>query len=243
LVEPLCRALFSGFASLHNASKRMENMFLSAVGLGVVLILPAGVGISMVADPMVRLCLGEHWLSAVPVVQILAISGTTAIFTQASANLLNAVGRPGVTFYIAIASTLLKLVAFFLLLPRFGLLGAAMAILVASLADLIALLWVALPQVGVTIMQLAACVVRPAISTLVMIFILWNLGMAWTPSQGQDVLDYGKDAGMRSAIGALCYGLALAGVWFAAGRPDGPERLALTFAGDGYRRIRHLTTI
>ena len=64
VVEPLGRALFPGFASLHNASQGLAKMFLGAVGMGLMLVLPAGIGISMVADPMVRLCLGRRWLMA-----------------------------------------------------------------------------------------------------------------------------------------------------------------------------------
>ena len=55
------RAVFR-FRPLHNASERLSNMFLGAVGLGFMLILPAGFGISMLADPMVRLSLGTQGL-------------------------------------------------------------------------------------------------------------------------------------------------------------------------------------
>lgn len=237
LVEPVGRALFSGFASLHNASEELGGMFLAAVGLGFLLILPAGIGISMVADPMVRLSLGEHWLSAVPVVQIVAVSGTTAIFTQSCANLLNAVGRPSMTVYIGLASTLVKLVALILLVPYFGLTGAAMALMVSSVTDLVLLLRVAMRRAGVSAGRLAACVVRPAFATAAMVAGLWQLGMAWTPSNGADVMAIGGDAGTRSAIGAVCYGLVLAGMWFAAGCPDGAERSALTIVGRTWRRV------
>lgn len=237
LVEPLGRALFSGFASLHNASEGLGGMFLSAVGLGFLLILPAGVGISMVADPMVRLSLGEHWLSAVPVVQIVAISGTVAIFTQSCANLLNAVGRPRITAYIGLASTLVKLVALVLLVPYFGLPGAAMALLLSSVTDLVLLLRVTLPWIGVSAGRLAACVVRPAAATAAMVAVLWQLGLAWTPSGGADVMAISGDAGTRSAIGAACYGLVLAGMWFAAGWPDGAERSAVAIADRTWRRV------
>jgi lipopolysaccharide exporter len=237
LVEPLGRALFSGFASLHNASQGLGNMFLSAVGLGFLLILPAAFGISMVADPMVRLSLGEHWLSAVPVVQIVAISGTTAIFTQSCANLLNAVGRPRMTAYIAVASVLVKLVALVLLVPYYGLAGAAMALMASSATDLVLLLGVTLPRISVSAGRLAACVVRPAVATAAMVTVLWQLGMAWTPSSGADVMAISRDAGIRSVIGVACYSLVLAGTWLAAGWPDGAERSALTIAGKIWRRV------
>jgi O-antigen/teichoic acid export membrane protein len=238
LVEPLGRALFSGFASLHNASEGLSNMFRGAVGLGLMLILPAGFGISMVADPMVRLCLGEHWLVAVPVIQIMAIGGTTAIFTLSSGTLMNAIGKPNITFHISVAATVVKIIALLLLVPRYGLPGAAIALVGSSGIECLVLLWVTLPRIGVSLRQLAGCVVRPAIATSAMVIVLWYLGMAWTPSSGREIVAIGLDTGERCAVGAVCYGVMLLAMWLGAGRPDGAERYALTMAGKTWRRIR-----
>jgi O-antigen/teichoic acid export membrane protein len=238
LVEPLGRALFSGFASLHNASERLSNMFLGAVGLAFMLILPAGFGISMVADPIVRLSLGTQWISAVPVVQIMAIGGTTAIFTQTCANLLNAVGRPKESFYVACASMLVKLAGLLLLVPMFGLSGAAVAVVATNCVDLVLLLWLTLPRIGVTMPQMFGCLVRPALATLAMIAVLWRLDLAWTPSSGPGAIDFAQDAITRSAIGALCYGLVLALLWLLAGRPEGAERFSVTTVVKVGRHVR-----
>lgn len=239
LVEPLGRALFSGFASLHNAAGEMGNLFLGAVGLGLMVILPAGVGISMLADPMVRLSLGEHWLAAVPVVEIMAIAGIAAIFTQTCSNLLNAVGRPQVNFYIGTVSTVAKLGALLLLIPRFGLAGAATALLLSCYADLAMLLWTTLPRIQVSLRQLAGISIRPIIATAAMVVVLLHLGMAWTTgAAGTDVVDFARDAAIRSASGAACYAVVLLGSWLAAGRPDGAERHVLTMLGSTWKRVR-----
>jgi lipopolysaccharide exporter len=238
LVEPLNRVLFSSFASLHNAAEGLESMFLGAVGLGFLLILPAGIGISMVADPMVRLTLGEHWVTAVPVVQIMAVGGTAAIFTLSCGTLLNAVGRPGTVFYLAIVPTLVKVIALLALVPYFGLPGAAVALLLSALVDLVLFLWATLPRIGVSLLQLAERMVRPAIATVVMVAVLWRLDMAWTPSTAPDVIGLWKDAGARSAVGGASYGIVLLATWFTAGRPDGAERFALRIANDIWKRVR-----
>ncbi len=230
LVEPLGRALFSGFASLQNASQRLSSMFLGAVGLGFMLILPAGFGISMIADPMVRLLLGPQWLAAVPVVQIMAIGGCTAIFTQTCANLLNAVGRPDATFYVASISLVVKLTGLLLLVPPFGLSGAAIAVVAGCCLDLVLLLWRTMPRIGVALQPLMGRLIRPGLATLAMVAVLWQLGLAWTPGAGNTALDLAADAATRSAIGAICYGAALWCIWLAAGRPDGAERYVLNTA-------------
>ena len=238
LVEPLGRALFSGFASLHNAAQGLANMFQGAVGTGLMLVLPAGVGISLVADPMVRLCLGEQWLAAVPVVQILAIGATTTIFIHAAANLIVAIGRPKVTFWFSVAATVVKLTALLVLVPYFGVTGAAAAWVGSSLVNALLLLGYAMPHAGVSVRQVLACMVRPLLATLVMTVVLWRLGMAWTPSSGADVIGFGTDAAARVATGALCYGVVLLAAWFAAGCPDGAERFTLTIARSFWLRLR-----
>lgn len=238
LVEPLGRALFPGFASLHNAAERLEGMFLGAVGLGFLLVLPAGVGISMVADPMVRLTLGEHWLAAVPVVQIMAVSGITAIYTHACGTLLNAIGRPRVTFNLVGLSTLVNLVALVLLVWSFGLPGAAVALMISSGLDVVGFLWVTLPRINVPLRRLVIPMVRPTIATAAMVLVLWQLGMAWTPSVLGGAMEYAEDAATRSVIGATCYGIVLAGSWVAAGRPDGAEQFALTMLKRVWVRVR-----
>lgn len=238
LVEPLGRAMFSGFASLHNASEGTANLFLGAVGMGLMLILPAGAGISMIADPMVRLCLGEQWLGAVPVVQIMALGGTSAIFIHAAANLMNAIGRPSVSFYVGVATTIVKVISLLLLVPNYGLPGAAIALVVSAAVNMLLLLWFALPPSGVSVRKLAACATRPMIATVAMVAVLAGFGLAWTPSTATDVVGYAVDAAQRSATGAACYIITLAAAWLVAGRPDGAEKFSLKMIGQLSRRAR-----
>jgi lipopolysaccharide exporter len=94
VVEPLGRTLFSGFAMLHRSAESPTRLYLGAVETSIMLILPAGIGISMIADPMVRFVLGEQWLNAVPVVQIIAVASPISVFGNFSSMFLTAVGRP-----------------------------------------------------------------------------------------------------------------------------------------------------
>ena len=238
LVEPLGRAQFSGLAALRNASEGLGSLFVGAVGLGMLIVLPAGFGISMLADPMVRLSLGEQWLAAVPVIQILAIGGTFTIVTYSCGNVLNVIGRPHVNFYVGIISLSTKLVALLILVTPYHLAGAAIGLTIASAVDLVLLLCVTLPKIGVSVWQLCASIGRPAIGTLAMVMVLWQLEMAWTPSEGADALHFAQDAAVRAAIGATCYAIAVIALWWAGGRPDGAERFVLNIAAGALRRFR-----
>jgi len=180
---------------------------------------------------------------AVPVVQILAIGGTAAIFIHAAANLIVAIGRPKVTFYFGIVATVVKLAALLTLVPYFGVAGAAAAWVGSSLVNAVLLLGYALPHAGVSLRQVLAYVIRPVIATAAMTGVLWQLGMAWTPSGGADALGFGTDAAIRSSIGALCYGVVLLAVWYGAGCPDGAERFTLTTARRFWLRLRRVIAV
>lgn len=228
IVEPLGRALFSGFALQHNTDQPLSNMFLGAVGLGFLLLVPAGLGISMIADPLVRVTLGMQWIAVVPVVEILAVASASTIFTVTCATVLNAIGRPRATVYVSVVSTVVRIALLLILVPVFGLAGAAEAVAASVAIDVVAFLWVALPRIGVSLSRLIGRVVRPAIAATAMIIVLWWLQMAWTPSHAQDAYGLINDVVARSAVGAVCYAAALGLAWVVVGRPDGAEHYALT---------------
>lgn len=237
IIEPLNRALFSGFASLHASDKDLGGMFLNAVGLGLLLVLPVGMGISMVADPLVRLILGAKWVVAVPVVQIMAVAVGMTMLTSASATLLNVIGRLGPVFSVMAASTGGRVLLLLALVPTVGLPGAAAAIIAATVMDLVLFLWLTLPRIDVSLRRLGSCVLRPAIATLSMVLLLWHLGMAWTPGAGQNPVQLGLDIGIRSGLGAICYAIVLASAWILAGRPDGAERHVLSMLHGVWERL------
>ena len=75
LVLPLCRSCFSGFAAARAGGGDVREVFLRPVALAFLVTAPMGVGLSLVADPVVRLVLGARWAEAVPVIQVLAALG------------------------------------------------------------------------------------------------------------------------------------------------------------------------
>ncbi len=92
LSEPLNRALFSGFATMQDAAERRAAMYLGAIGVSAVIVFPAGVGISLIASPLVHLLLGVQWLSVIELVQIVAIASTLSVLSGIGAAFLMASG-------------------------------------------------------------------------------------------------------------------------------------------------------
>lgn len=69
---PIGQTLFPAFSQLTGDRVRLRVAYQSAQALVTAIALPLGVGVAVLADPMVRLLMGEKWLPAVIVIQILA---------------------------------------------------------------------------------------------------------------------------------------------------------------------------
>ena len=80
LIEPLGRACFSGFSAAGHAGISLSDTYLRVISITALLTLPAGFGISLIADPLIRLAFGARWVEAIPLVSILAIGGTFTLF-------------------------------------------------------------------------------------------------------------------------------------------------------------------
>jgi O-antigen/teichoic acid export membrane protein len=238
VVEPLGRALFSGFALLHRSEGSPTQLYLTAVEVSVMLILPAGLGISMVADPMVRLILGTEWLNVVPVIQIIGVASTVSIFGYFSGTFLSAGGKMRDTFLLSSLSVSIRIPLMIALVYAWGLTGAAVAASIALMVDQILFLWRSMQRLGITITGLLSRIWRATVASLAMVGCLHGLGMAWTTVGEAPGASVAGDLVMRCAIGAAVYAAALLAIWILAGRPDGVERQALMAARRQFASLR-----
>jgi O-antigen/teichoic acid export membrane protein len=227
VVEPLGRTLFSGFAVLHRDDSSPTKLYLGAVEVAIMLILPAGIGISMVADPMVRFVLGAQWLTAVPVIQIIAISSTVSIFGYFSGTFLTAGGKVRDSFLLSSVSVAIRVPLMIALAYFWGLAGAAVAVAISLAIDQGLFLWRTMHHLAIKFGDLLACTWRAMVASLVMAACLYALGLAWTPGGDRPGWSNLEDLLTRCALGAVVYGTVLMLAWLLAGRPDSIERQVL----------------
>jgi lipopolysaccharide exporter len=226
LVEPLCRASFAGFAAANREGVRVTETFLRLMSSAVVVTLPAGIGLALVAAPLVRLAFGPGWDGAVPVLRVLGVAGIMTVFGQISLHLMSAHSLLGRLTFIALAGAMLRIVLLLLLIPPFGVAGAAWAAAIATCVDQGVTLLMALRHLRVSVIAFVRQIVRPALAAGAMAIGVLAAGsshaldgnVVWTLV-------------VQATAGAIIYTLVLLAAWVAAGRPDGPE-------ADGIRALR-----
>jgi lipopolysaccharide exporter len=217
LIEPLGRAAFSGFAAGRQQKADPGDTFLRLIGSAALLTLPAGVGLSLVAAPLVALAFGSGWEQAVPVLRILSLSFTIMVFGHLSLHLLSAHALLGRLVGITLAGAAVRIALLALLIPGFGLTGAAAGAAVAVVLEQGLMVATALRRFNVEAGAMMRRVWRPFFAATVMAAVLAGSGLGWSDDPGVVPL------AEAIALGAAIYMALLLASWALAGKPAGAE--------------------
>lgn len=241
LVAPLGRACFSAFAAARHGEDDISATYLRLLGSAALLGVPAGVGISLMADPIVHLAFGDRWMAATPLIQLLGCTLTVTLLGTMSAAFLNAHAILRQQVRVQLTTVVLRLAALVAGASFYGLVGAAAG---ASLAMAVENVWytgLALSRLGRGWASLMGRIWRPVLAAAGMAVLLSATGLGWAPVMG-GVGSVMGDFAAGVAGGAAIYTAVVAALWLMAGRPDGAERDAVSafrmMAGGIGRRLR-----
>lgn len=233
-VVQLLSPLTAGFSLVRDDARRLvaayEKSVVSIVSVG----LPVLVGTWLTADPLVRIILGDRWLEAATLLRWLSIAAIPPIFTGAVNPLVITFNRPRIFFNIAMGEFLLKLPLMVVGILYYGITGALVVRLITGAFVAGCSLLAVRSLIGESIGKQLLRPWRPMLSVVVMV-------LALRPLLGT-LLDRSDHAQLIlglvsvSALGGAIYVGALFLLWFAAGRPDGPETKAVEFLSSLRRR-------
>lgn len=234
LVDPLCRACFPGFSQLRHDGAGVGEAYVRLLGATALLVLPAGVGIAMVADPLVRVAFGANWLEAIPLIQLLALGAAVGATGGITATLFSAFAMLRTTFTVTLLGGLARIGLLLALLPGGTLLTAALIAMAVSSGEQAVATGIAMRRFHVPAAALARALWRSVLGAATMGGALaWlGLGLAAAPDTPW------RHMLATAAAGAAIYVAVVGLAWAAAGRPAGPERDLLALAGGVARRVR-----
>jgi O-antigen/teichoic acid export membrane protein len=73
LTASVSRVLLPAFSTLQHERKRLRQVYLMTLSITSYIVLPTCVGIATSAEPLVKVMLGDQWLEAIPILQIVAL--------------------------------------------------------------------------------------------------------------------------------------------------------------------------
>jgi len=227
LVGPLGTASFAGFSAAQHTDENIGRIYLRVIAAVSLVVLPAGIGISAVATPLVRVMLGPNWAGVAPVVVLAAAVSTTAGFGIITTSLLTAFGRMGSQFRITLLFTVMRVALLVWLVPLYGLIGAVAVAGFGMAAEFGTYVVLAFRYFGLALRDLLAVIWRPLVGVSAMAMALAYTGLGWIAS-GSATSGAVRQLAIASAVGAIVYCGSVALLWFASGRPAGSAEADVT---------------
>lgn len=219
---PLTGTLFPAFSTIAGDRERLGRAYRRAQALVVLVACPIGVGISLVAAPLVLLCLGPRWGAATLVVEVLAPVFALQSLGNVAQPLAMAAGETALLFRRDVQALLMRppFIVAGMALGGFrgivwarvltGLIGVALNMLVVRRVTGLSLGAQVWPNGRV----LLACVLMAAAVTA---------AGRWAPDE-HVAADRIVRIAEAAVVGAAAYGGALLLLWRLTGCPDGAER-------------------
>lgn len=197
ITNVIVRAVYPIQCRIQDDLEETKAFFMKYMRMSCYLIFPIMVALCAVAEPLVRLVLGDQWLPMVPMLQLLCIAFMWDPVMRINNNILNVKGRSD---YFLYAEIIKKVVAFSILLASlpFGVVGMCAGLLVYSFADIVIIVYYSRKLVGITLMQ-QICALTPV--------------LLLAASMG-GVMYAVTLVGVFSPLVKLCVALLLGGIYF-----------------------------
>jgi O-antigen/teichoic acid export membrane protein len=239
-VSSINRALMPGLARISAEPTRVRSGFVRAAAVIALVSLPAGFGIAVTADPLVRVILGSKWIAAIPLVGILGIFGALISIASPAGSALVAVGKPKIPALLGLANATILIPALIALTSLFGPEGAAWALVGVTAGFLPFTYGVAARHLGLRAGDIRQIFLRPALATGLMYLAVRSLLELLGATE--NALALAGHLGLAVAAGVGVYVASVLVLWAMGGRPRGAESFAIDWARDKYSTFAALVT-
>ncbi len=233
---PVHRAVFPGYTRLSEGRSQLREAFLMVTALLLLVVLPCGVGVSLLAEPIVLLMFGDKWRDAIALVRVLGIDGILSVMLSSAHYLNMAAGMTRSSSIVLAAHAALTIPLLFWAVPEHGAQGAVVVMLLASVLTAPVNFYLVGKVVDFGLRDLKALVWRPLLGVLTMSVGLLSLQILWPlPAETWQRAVY---AALAVVGGACVYGTTVYLLWRPHGQPESAEGQILARASRLIRAVR-----
>lgn len=222
LIGPLCRVCFASFSAARRAGMSVAEPYVRLVSSTFVVALPACVGISSVAAPLIVVAFGAKWLQATIVIQVMAMAGVFGVWGRISQTLFSAYAYLRSLFWITVIMSLVQFLLLGIFVWYWGIAGAAIAVALALMVEQTVYAVFAVRRFAMRSSDLLRRTWRCLLATAAMTAFLASSGLGWQATAQSTSAGAGRLL-LACGAGAAVYTIVLLGLWLASGRPAGAE--------------------
>jgi len=225
LVAPINRAVFPGYSRMADDLGKLREGFIGVISMITLFALPVGTGIALVADLIVPTLLGDKWLSAVPVIEVLSFYGIIMALQTNISYIYLALGKPRLVTLVAGLQLIILLASLLALTPTHGAIGTAWAFLLTAIVLIPVNQALIASQLKIGIREYVGKLLRPIIATGVMSAFVIALKTQLPVLDG--FVEHLLALLAVSASGGIVYVALILLLWRLASYPDGAEQFCL----------------
>ncbi|MCP5422969.1 MAG: lipopolysaccharide biosynthesis protein [Chromatiaceae bacterium] len=233
LTLPLKRALLPALSSLDAGSSHQYASFRRAIEVNTAIVLPVGIGLSLVAEPFVRLVLGDRWLETSAIITFLAPAAAVRAVAGMCDVLSIASGNTRLVFRRELTKAVVAVPLFAVGIWADGLRGLLYAVAAIAVFVLAINLDMVRRQSGRPLLEPLRGAWRSVVACVAMVGAL-NLLPAVPPRETAMALLF-EALAPQVLTGAAVYAAAHLLLWLSSGRPPGPEQYLLGLLGERRR--------
>lgn len=170
-IPPINEVALAAYSELHRAKKPLGPYFLKTARLVMMVSAPAYVGLTLTSENAILVLMGDKWTGLIPIIAGLAIVMPAFSLHLICAPVTNAMGRPRVYLFTAIAGAVI-FPATFLWGVHAGPMGLVQAWWIAAPVLCAITLTVTLPRIGVSPVALAGAIAPIALACAAMAIVV-----------------------------------------------------------------------
>jgi len=215
------RAVFPGYVKLAADRALLRRGYLRVTSVLLLVVVPAGIGLSLIAEPLVLILLGEKWMQVAPLIKILSLNGVLAVLLSTAHHVNLAVGMSRSSSLVLAVHSGITIPLMLWWVPSYGSQGAVVAMLAASVVTAPLNFYLLGKAIEFGRRELVGFLWRPGAGSLVMIGAVVAIQGYWpVPSSLLGQIAY---VAFVSFCGALVYAASVFSLWRLRSDPGSAE--------------------
>lgn len=167
--------MMPAYSKLQTDIPALRNAYLRTLGLVMFAVLPAALGLVLVAEPLLRVVYGEKWLLAIVPLQLLAVFGLFRSMAAFTGYLFEGIGQPKVAFTMAGVRLVVILPLIVPAALYYGLAGVAITVIAGMAAQWIVGLCYLYKRLDIGLGKILRTMWQPVWTTAVMGLAVWGM--------------------------------------------------------------------
>ncbi|MDB2373827.1 lipopolysaccharide biosynthesis protein [Psychrosphaera haliotis] len=221
IAAPINKAAYPAYAKQKKNFDALRELFYQTTSMITIIALPASLGLMITAEYFVPAVLGEKWMSAIPVIQLLSIFAFISSISSNNGYIFLALGKPKLTTLISAVRILSFFAFLFGLDLHKSIEGPAQALILSAILNLVVSYIFVKKQIHVSILKTIKVNIRALIATLFMCCVVYFVKTYFDFST--TLLNFL----FIVILGAISYTLSLIFMWLVSGKPNSVESLII----------------